>query len=204
MSKDYSKVKENLLKLGYEVSEFNTKEAAAEYLNGQLDGTSIGIGGSVTVREMGLFESLSAHNEVWWHWAVPEGMTNPEVLRKEAESDRYICSVNGIAETGEIIEIDGTGNRVASIAYGHSKVYLLVSENKLEDTFEKALLRARNVASPLNSRRLNRATPCAKTENCTCFNCSSPERICNVLMVLWHKPTSCAMEVVLIHENLGY
>ena len=111
--------------------------------------------------------------------------------------------MNGIAETGEVVNIDGTGNRVASMTYGHEKLYLVVSENKVGKTYEDALFRARNIAAPLNAKRLGRKTPCAEKGD-KCYDCNSPERICNVLNVFYKKPGSQDVEVVLIHENLGY
>ena len=117
--------------------------------------------------------------------------------------DVYISSVNGVAESGEIINIDGNGNRVAGIMYGHKKVYLLISENKVAKDYESALFRARNIAAPLNAVRLGKKTPCA-VKGDRCYNCSSPDRICNELSVLWKKPYGCAYEVILIHDNLGY
>ena len=76
-------------------------------------------------------------------------------------TQQYIFSVNGLAETGEIINIDGNCNRVASIFYGHKKVYLVIGKNKLEKDYDSALYRARNVASPLNAKRVGAKTPCA-------------------------------------------
>ncbi len=201
---DFTALTKNLAALGYTVSCFDSKEEASDYLNRQLDQTSVGFGGSATVKQMGLYESLSAHNEVWWHAAPPEGMTAQEAMKKAAAADNYISGVNGIAETGEIVEIDNTGNRVASIAYGHKKVYLLVTENKVEPTFEKALWRARNVASPQNAKKYQKKTPCVAFEENKCFDCRSPERLCNILMVLWNKPRSCDYEILLIHENMGF
>ena len=118
-------------------------------------------------------------------------------------ADIYISSVNGIAETGEIINIDNTGNRVAAVSYGPEKIYLVIGKNKIAPDYESALYRARNVASPLNAKRLNRKTPCAAKGD-RCYDCNSPERICRNLSVFWEKPTGAEYEVILIDENLGY
>ena len=200
---DLSILKQNLEASGYDVAEFDTKEDATAYLNEQIDGQSVAFGGSVTIQQMGLYEALASHNEVLWHWAVPEGKTAPQVLAEARTTDVYISSVNGVAESGEIINIDGNGNRVAGIMYGHKKVYLLISENKVAKDYESALFRARNIAAPLNAVRLGKKTPCA-VKGDRCYNCSSPDRICNELSVLWKKPYGCAYEVILIHGNLGY
>lgn len=199
---DFTTLKDRLIKLGYKVNCFETAKEAAEYIDNEIDNTTVGFGGSVTLQEMGLYEKLSAHNDVYWHWKT-ETMTADEARTKAREAAIYISSVNGIAETGEIINIDGNGNRVAEILYGHKKVYLVVGENKVAPDYERALYRARNIAGPLNAGRLNRKTPCAVKMD-KCYNCASPDRICRGLTVLWESPYSCEYEVVLINEKLGY
>lgn len=196
-------VKQNLEKNGFLVTCFETKEAASDYLNKEITGGSVGFGGSVTLQEMGLYESLSSHNEVFWHWRVPEGSTGAEILRAAQTTEVYLSSVNGLAETGEIINIDGAGNRVSATLYGHKKVYFVVGVNKLAPDFSQAMVRARNVAAPKNAQRLKRKTPCAYCGD-HCYDCDSPERICRELSVLWKKPMCGDYEVVLIDENLGY
>ena len=158
---NFSKIIDNLTRLGYSVHEFDTSKTATEYLATEISGQTVGIGGSVTVQEMKLYEALEMNNEVYWHNRLPVGMTDAEVRIKESQAAIYISSVNGIAETGEIVNIDRIGNRVSSISYGHQKVYLVVGENKIESDYERALYRARNIAAPLNAKRLNRKTPCA-------------------------------------------
>lgn len=200
---DFAILKQNLEKRGFAVSTFDTADKAATYLDTQIDNVTVGCGGSMTVEEMELLPRLSKHNTVYSHAHVPAGETAGTVQAKAAAADVYISSVNGLAQTGEIINIDGRCNRVASTLYGHKKVYFLVGKNKIADTYENALWRARNIAAPKNAKRLNRKTPCAVKAD-KCYDCASPERICRALCVLWEKPTSCDMEVVLINEDLGY
>ncbi|MBE6909656.1 MAG: lactate utilization protein [Ruminococcaceae bacterium] len=200
---DFTAVKSVLEEHGYRVTVCPTKQAASEYLNVQIDGTSVGFGGSMTLKELGLFESLSAHNTVLSHWNVPEGMTADEVRRKEMDTEVYLTSVNGLAATGELINIDGSGNRVASTLFGHKKVYFVVGRNKLAPTYDEALWHARNVASPKNAQRLGVKTPCAAKGD-KCYDCKSPERICRGLVVLWRNMLGCDAEVVLVDEELGY
>ena len=156
----------------------------------------MGIGGSMTIQAMGLSERLSKHNEVIWHWEGGE-------LRRAMLADVYLTSVNGLAETGEIVNIDGNCNRVAASMFGPKRVYYVVGINKIAPDFEKALWRARNVAAPKNAQRLGKKTPCAVKAD-RCYDCKSPERICRGLSVLWRKPTGFEQaEVVLIEEELG-
>lgn len=192
----FETLKKTLEGLDYTVSCFDTAAAAADYLDKTLDGTSIGIGGAVTIRDMGLAERLATHNQVFWHWM--DG-----TFAQAAQARIYLTSVNALAETGELINIDGTGNRVASALFGHEKVYFIVGRNKLAPDYDAALWRARNIAAPKNAQRLNRKTPCA-VKGDRCYNCKSPERICRALMVYWEKPSSMDMEVVLIDEDLGF
>ena len=113
--------------------------------------------------------------------------------------------MNALAETGELVNIDGTGNRVASTLFGHEEVYFIVGANKIAPDYDSALWRARNIAAPLNARRLHRKTPCAQGETLRCYDCRSPERICNGLSVLW-RPLGGVGEtlVCLVGEDLGY
>ena len=107
------------------------------------------------------------------------------------------------AETGEIINIDGTGNRVSSSLFGHKKVWFIVGSNKIAPTYDEALWRARNIAAPKNAQRLGVKTPCAVNGD-RCYDCKSPQRICRGLVVLWEAIRSCETEVVLVDEPLGY
>jgi hypothetical protein len=200
---DFYTIEKNLKALGYIVSCFDTAEDAVSYLDTEIDKRSIGFGGSVTLEQMNLYETLNKHNEVFWHQRIPDGKTSKEVRVQANAADIYLSSVNGIAETGEVINIDGTCNRVASIFYGHEKVYLIAGENKIEKDYDSALHRARNIAGPLNAMRLGVKTPCA-IKGDRCYNCKSSERICRGLSVLWSKPMTGEIEIILIHEKLGY
>ena len=194
---DFSTVKANLEQRGFAVSCFATAEEAMDYLDQKLDGKTIGIGGSVTIREMGLDRRLETHNEVVWHW-------KRGTLQDAANTQVYLTSVNGLAETGEIINIDGTGNRVASAIFGHEEVYYIVGRNKLAPDYDKALWRARNISAPKNAQRLEKKTPCAVKAD-KCYDCKSPERICRALTVLWEAPNGIGRsEVVLIDQELGF
>lgn len=194
---DISRFRAQLERNGFETSFFETAQEAVDYLDGVLDGKTIGIGGSLTVQEMGLYPRLSAHNTVHWHW---EGGAR----ERAAAAQIYFSSVNGAAESGELINIDGSGNRVASTLFGHEALYLIMGVNKLAPDYDAALWRARNIAAPKNAQRLKRNTPCAARGD-KCYNCSSPERICRGLTVLWQRPTSLPRaEVVIINQTLGY
>lgn len=195
-------MKKTLEQLGYGVHVFGTAQEASDWLNAEIDGKTVGIGGSMTLYEMGMAESLGRHNEVFCHFVAPEE-EKLKLRQQAAETEVYLSSVNGLAETGEIINIDGTGNRVASTIYGHETVYLVIGRNKIAPTYEEALHRARNIAGPKNAQRLGVRTPCAVRGD-RCYNCKSPERICRALVVFWEAVKSCRTEIVLVDEDLGY
>lgn len=119
---DFTGLKINLEKKGYRVSIFEDKESAASYINDQIDRKVVGLGGSVTLHEMNLFETLSTHNTVFWHDEKPADMSVMETRTAATRAEIYISSVNGISEEGEIVNIDYTGNRVAAISFGPRKL----------------------------------------------------------------------------------
>ena len=187
---------EALRQRGFTVSVFETAEAAADYLDASLDGRTVGFGGSMTLEAMDLWERLRTHNQVYSHLhGFPLG---PEA----AGAQVYVTSVNGLAETGEVINIDGIGNRVASTLYGHEKVYLVAGRNKIAPTYDEALFRARNTAAPKNAQRKQMKTPCVQGDRC--YDCKSPDRICRALTVLWGPMIGMETEVVLIDRDLRY
>ena len=200
---DFTNLKENLEKKGYKVSVFGNSILAAAYINNQIDQKTVGLGGSVTINQMDLFSLLSKHNTVYWHDQKPADMSVIETRTAATRAEVYISSVNGISEDGQIVNIDNTGNRVAAITYGPQKVYLVIGENKVAENLEAAIYRARNIAAPLNARRLRRNTPCAVHAD-KCYDCKSEDRICRNLSVFWEKPAGAEYEIILVNEKLGY
>ena len=195
---DFTNVITNLEARGYTVRTFPTGADAAAYLNTSVDGVTVGIGGSSTIKALGLYESLGTHNTVIWHWmqeAAPARMA-------AMQTDIYLTSVNALAETGELVNIDGAGNRVSSTLFGHKKIYYLIGRNKLTADYEQAVLRARNVAAPQRARQLGAKTPCAEHGD-RCYDCKSPGRICRGLVTLWGPMMSMEAEILLIDEDLG-
>ena len=192
-------VKKNLEDRGYTVRLFPTGAEAADYLEDTVAGKTVGFGGSVTLDALGLYERLGKRCKTIWHWKWEDA----SAARREAQTaDIYLTSVNALAETGELVTIDGAGNRVASTLFGHEKVYFVIGRNKLAPTVDAAVWRARNIASPRNARRLGRKTPCA-VKGDRCYDCRSPERICRGLVTLWGPMLGMEAEVLLIDEDLG-
>ncbi len=197
---DLEKTRKNLEDRGFRVHRFATGAEAADYLVQTLHGTSIGIGGSVTIDTLGVYDRLCRSNEVFWHWKNHA----PETRERAGKAETYLCSANGVSENGEIVNIDGFGNRVAGTIYGPERVFLVVGRNKIAPDLTGAIDRARNIAAPLNARRLNRHTPCAVGEP-RCRDCRSPEKVCGVMTVFFMPPTSIKeFHVILVDEDLGY
>ena len=196
---NFDAVKQNLEKRGYTVRVFSTGKEAADFLDAAIDGKSVGFGGSATLDALGVYERLGKHNETVWHWKWED----PAAARREAmTADVYLTSVNALAETGELVNIDGAGNRVAATLFGHEKVYYVIGRNKLAATYHEAVWRARNVAAPQRARQLGKKTPCAvKCDRC--YDCRSPERICRGFVTLWGPMMGMEAEVLLVDEDLG-
>lgn len=189
----------------FTVSFFESAGEAAGYLDEKIDGKVVGFGDSVTMKEMKLFERLSSHNVVY---DPNQSADNDEFLRiamKCLDTEIYLTGVNAVSETGELVNIDGTGNRVAGSLFGHQKVYFVAGTNKIEETLEKAVFRARNIAAPKNALKYQLRTPCAARGGDRCYNCASPDRICNTMNIYMKKMNDIdEVEVVLIGQELGY
>ncbi len=198
MMTNFETVKRNLEARGYTVRVFSTGKEAAEYLDKAVDGKSVGLGGSATLDALGLYDRLGGHNRVVWHWKQEAGPARREAMT----TDIYLTSAYALAETGEIVNIDGAGNRVASTLFGHEKVYFVIGRNKLAPTCDEAVWRARNVAAPRRAKQLGKKTPCAvKCDRC--YDCKSPERVCRGLVTLWGPMMGMEAEVLLVDEDLG-
>lgn len=188
----------NLELRGYNVKFFKTGAEASEYICSEVKNTDVGIGGSKTAEALGLFEKLSENNSVYWHWKTP----GPETIAKANSAPVYITSANAISEDGEILNIDGKGNRLAGQVYGDKKVYIVAGTNKIRPDFHSALDRARNIAAVKNCGRFDNNNPC-KIDG-KCHDCRMKSRICNALLVLWGPMMGMDTEVILIDEELGF
>ena len=179
-------------------------EAAQEILRYVTPDTKIGVGGSVTLRELGILDTLKSRgNTVYDHWTPGLSREESLELRKaEMTSDLFLSSSNAVTLQGELVNIDGFGNRVNAMTFGPGKVILVVGYNKIAGDVEEALKRVRNVATPPNSKRLNMDVPCAKLG--FCVDCNSPHRVCRIVVIHERKPVATNMLVILVGEELGY
>ena len=200
MEKLYA-LKERLEKIGYTARVFENAQQAKDYLLNAIAATqSVGVGGSMTVQQLGMEEALRARGQtVHWHW---RSNYDDEVRRAANAADIYLCSANAITMDGRIVSVDGYGNRLAATLFGPGKVYLILGANKVVESLDAAMDRIKNVACPANARRLGLRTPCAALGRCT--DCASPQRMCRATLILDRKPNAHPMEVLLVGEELGY
>ena len=202
---DIQKTMDNLRRNEFKVSFFATKEEAAEYLNKAIDGKTVGFGDSKTLEALDMYNLLKTHNTVYDPVQVQsEGEEEfCRIGKKALDTDIFLLSANGISETGELVNIDGTGNRVAGSLFGHDKVYFVAGTNKIRPSLQDAIDRARNIAAPLDTMKFGYRTPCA-VKGDRCYDCHSPQRICNALVIHMQKMNNMDMEVILIDEGLGF
>lgn len=181
----------------------NSKSALQKALDLIPKGSSIGWGGSETIIETGLLNSLQNND---YKIINRDTVTTPEEQRKLYGeiccSDFFLMSTNAITLNGELINIDGRGNRVAFLCYGPQNVLILTGINKIVTDIESGIKRIRNIASPPNAIRLNRNTPCAITGKCG--NCFSKECMCGQIVITRFSLIPNRIKVILIGEELGY
>lgn len=203
MEQRIEKVLKNLGKRNISAKFFETKEETREAILKEIkQEMSVGIGGSMSVKELNLYEDLiKAGNQVHWHW-LSEPSKMSETRRIAATSDIYLTGTNAITEDGELINIDGVGNRVASMFYGPQKVIVICGINKICSDLISAIDRIKNEACSKNANRLNLKTPCAVTGQCT--DCQSPERMCNITTIISGRPMEIDLQVYIVGEKLGF
>lgn len=167
------------------------------------DGSSVTWGGTMTVRDLGIPQVLKERGtlDVLDRDLVETPEEKQTMYLKAFSVDVYLSSANAISEDGVIVNIDGNGNRVAAITWGPKKVIFVIGLNKVAQTVETALARARSTASPINAARFNIKTPCQVDG--VCHNCNSVDSICNYVHFLRNSPRG-RHTVVLVGENLGY
>jgi len=196
----------SLQKNGFEALYFGKKdEAVEEVLKRIPPEAKVGFGGSVTLRELDLVETLrSKGNTVYDHWQ--KGLS-PEELRQVRKShlvcDTFITSSNAITLDGRLVNIDHSGNRVAAMIFGPGNIIVVAGVNKIVQNVEAGLDRIKNYACPLNTHRRNDPTPCAKST--LCADCAMPGRLCRVTTIIEARPAASKnFTIILVGENLGY
>ena len=203
MNEQTKRTIESLKNNRFDAVYFETAAEAKEYLLKEIGDQSAAFGGSVTLDKIGIYDALKERgNEVYWHWYPEEGADRKKIMMKAMTTDVYLSGINGLTEDGTIINIDGTGNRLSGMLFGHDHLYLVAGINKISLNFQESMIRIKNVACPKNTQRLGIPTPCEKTDKC--MNCNSPNRICNATLIMEKQHGGIPTTVVLIGENLGF
>lgn len=183
---------------------FENSQDLCTYLKETLpEKALISWGGSESIKESGVMKLLEEGNyRLIDRSAARTPQEAREIFSRIVLSDYYFMSSNAITIDGELINIDGNGNRIAALAQGPSHVYLIVGRNKVTSTVEDGIRRVRNIAAPPNVKRLNRQTPCLHTGRCA--DCQSPESICSHLVITRRSFHPDRIHVFLVNEELGY
>lgn len=197
---------EALRKNGFTAQYFKDRNDATNYISEVVKTAHlIGLGGSMTIAELGLHEILiNSGKEVLNHNLPGLNLEDKlNIMRNAILSDIYFSSTNAITIDGKLINIDATGNRVGSMLFGPKKVVIVAGRNKIvEGDVNIAIKRVKDWASPPNAKRLNFKTPCAETGFCA--DCNSPDRICRIVTIIERKPRLTDFEIILINEDLGF
>lgn len=166
---------------------------------------TVGIGGSITIRQLNIIEELEKRGHtIYHHWK--EGLSleeDLEIRKKELTSDVFLSSVNAITFSGELVNIDTVGNRVAAQIFGPKQVIIVAGKNKLVVNLETALWHIRNVVTPLNAKRLNIDVPCGELGYCV-NECNSSKKMCRIITILEAPPSKTPFWVILVNEELGF
>lgn len=178
------------------------EEALKKALELIPEGSVVAWGGSVTMNEIGLSEALHSGN----YQLIDRDAAPPEerrkLMRQGLLADYFISGANAVSEDGEIVNIDGMGNRVGAIVYGPDHVVIIAGMNKVAKTLEDAIKRARTIAAPINKQRFGGTTPCAKTGSCG--DCKAEDCICCQMLVTRVCRPAGRIKVILVGEELGF
>ncbi|MDD5882781.1 MAG: lactate utilization protein [Firmicutes bacterium] len=181
----------------------DSASALAKALELIPEGASVGWGGALSAQQIGLIDAVKSGNYV----AIDrDAATTPEertqALKRCLTADVFLCGANALSLDGQMVNIDGTGNRVAAIAYGPDMILVIAGMNKVCDTLDDAVTRARTIAAPMNKQRFPFKTPCEVTG--ACADCKSEESICNQILITRNCRPAGRIKFVLVGEELGF
>lgn len=201
------RVVDALIKNDFNAIYLSTKSEVIEFIMKYVqEGTKVGFGGSMTIADLGIQNKVEAvHGIVFDHGRARSPEETVVIAREEILSDLYLCSSNAVTLDGILVNVDGVGNRIAAMTFGPKKVIVVVSVNKICKDEAAAFERLKNVAAPMNNKRLEKPSstnPCLKTG--TCMDCHSKTRICRVYSVMRRKPMMTDMTVIIMGEGSGF
>lgn len=182
----------------------NAKDIVLKEILPELKPTSVSWGGSMTFLETGLYDVLKGHTELKVVDVFDKNISDEkkvELRRQALLVDIFITGTNAVTETGQLVNLDMYGNRVAAITFGPRHVVICVGRNKIVADIEDAMFRIQDYVAPANAMRLDKKTPCVKDSRC--IDCNSPDRICNTWTITEKSFPKGRVKVVLINEDLG-
>lgn len=190
---------------GFKAIYCKTKEEALKLAESFFKkGLSVGFGGSMTVKAMGLQDiALAAGCELLDH--NKPGLDNEaklSILRKQLTCDVFVCSSNALTLEGELVNVDGNGNRLAALSFGPKKNLVVVGVNKLVRNLDEAFARIEMYAGPMNNKRLDKTNPCVKAGQC--MDCDGDTRICRIYQILRKRPALSDFTVIIVQDNSGF
>lgn len=194
-----------LLRGGFEVVEVETGEQAKEYLLQHIGREqSVGAGGSMSVKQTGVLLALRDKGcVVHTHWGAVTPEEAAQIRRNARDADVYLSSANAVSKTGQLVLVDGVGNRVGAICDGPREVYFIISEDKIVDGGQMAAIaRVKRDAAPPNCKRLGLNTPCAATGVCGGNACTDSS--CRITLTVDFVPRGRKMTVIFVREKLGF
>lgn len=198
------KLKENFDKRNIEVQCFENLDDVKSYILEMIPTDSmIGIGHSATLQKMDLTNTLLKRGNIVFDKELSATKDDCRLLKKRAlTADWYITGSNAISVDGKIVNVDHSGNRVASMTFGPDKVIIVVGKNKIVDTLEEAIHRVKNIASPLNAKRAGYNPPCVVLNRCV--DCVSKERVCNYLSIIEGQAECNRMQLLIVNAECGF
>ncbi len=186
----------------------NTDEAKSivlEKIIPEIAPKSVSWGGSLTFVATGIYDALKNNNNFNILDTYDKTLSPEEGLQRRRQSllvDLFITGSNAVTETGQLVNLDMIGNRVGALTFGPQNVIILVGRNKIVPDLDEAMFRIKNYAAPVNTMRLEKKTPCAKTS--FCGDCKSPDRICNTWTITEKSFPKKRVKIILINKDLGF
>ena len=183
----------------------STADATDYLIKSAAQAKTVGFGGSLSIVDLNINDKLAATGaELLLHGnPTLSDDAKTSIAKRQLTCDLFLCGVNAVTTSGEIVNIDGVGNRVASAIYGPAKIIMVAGRNKIvEGDVADAIRRIKAYAAPANALRLNKNTPCAKTG--ACADCNSPDRICRVTVILERQPSRSNITVLVVNEDMGF
>ena len=178
----------------------NKEEALETALSLIPEGSTVTMGGGMSIHEIGLSDALMSER---YNFIDRDQMEDKRAAMLMAyDADFFLSSCNAITEDGVLVNIDGNSNRVSAIAQGPHKVLFIVGMNKVCSDIDGAMKRARNVAAPINAQRFGIDTPCTRTGSC--MNCKSPDTICCQFLITRYSRHTGRIHVILVDDFLGF